>query len=261
MICSPYITGGPVKKLIAAVESKGIQDTLAVTVLTNLSISNLMQGATDAGALLLLTERIARVTLVYLPRIHAKVYVSNGSQAIVTSANFTDGGAFANLEYGVQIDDLGRVRAIEQDISHYGQLGSRVEAVRLASLHNQIEPLRQAVQEEQKALSQKLRTLTAELRQNAEDDLLRARVQHRSLNAIFSDTILYLLASNNLSTAELHNKIRDIHPDLCDDTLDRVIDGQHFGKLWKHQVRGAQVTLRRRGLVDYNAKLRLWKAV
>ncbi|MEK7270344.1 MAG: hypothetical protein AAB215_05290 [Planctomycetota bacterium] len=41
--------------------------------------------------------------------------------------------------------------------------------------------------------------------------------------------------------------IQNIHPDICDDSIDRVIDGQHFGKKWKHFVRSAQQHLKQRG--------------
>jgi hypothetical protein len=43
--------------------------------------------------------------------------------------------------------------------------------------------------------------------------------------------------------------IENIHPDLCDNTVDRVIDGKRFGKKWKHAVRTAQQQLKREGLV------------
>jgi hypothetical protein len=69
-------------------------------------------------------------------------------------------------------------------------------------------------------------------------------------HAIFSDTILYLLKKNGpLTTAELHPLIQSIHPDICDDSIDRVINGQHFGKKWKHQVRSVQQLLKRQGLI------------
>jgi hypothetical protein len=57
----------------------------------------------------------------------------------------------------------------------------------------------------------------------------------------------------------LHGYIHDIHPDICDDTLDRVIDGQHFGKLWKHRVRTAQAHLKEKGLIEYDPARRVWK--
>lgn len=84
-------------------------------------------------------------------------------------------------------------------------------------------------------------------------------MQGRSVNGVFADTILYLLSRFQMTTVELHEHIKEIHPDLCDDAIDRVIDGQRFGKLWKHQVRNAQQHLRRRGLVDYDADCRTWK--
>jgi hypothetical protein len=40
-----------------------------------------------------------------------------------------------------------------------------------------------------------------------------------------------------------------MHPDLCDDKLDRVIGGVNFGKKWKHLVRSAQQALKREGCI------------
>lgn len=57
-----------------------------------------------------------------------------------------------------------------------------------------------------------------------------------------------------LSTVQLHPLVQQILPDLCDDTTDRVIDGVHFGKRWKHYVRNAQVALKRKGLIDYDGR-------
>lgn len=50
-----------------------------------------------------------------------------------------------------------------------------------------------------------------------------------------------------MSTEALHARIKDIHPDICDDSINRVINGQRFGRLWKHHVRNAQQFLKRRG--------------
>jgi hypothetical protein len=83
----------------------------------------------------------------------------------------------------------------------------------------------------------------------ADVEFLRARTGGRTAHAIFADAILHLLASDPMSTPDLNRRIQQIHPDLCDDTVDRVIDGQHFGKKWKHGVRTAQVYLRRAGRI------------
>lgn len=56
-------------------------------------------------------------------------------------------------------------------------------------------------------------------------------------------------------TVHMHPMIAAIHPDLCDDTVDRVIDGRHFGKKWKHAVRTAQQQLKDRGIVAYADKM------
>jgi len=53
-----------------------------------------------------------------------------------------------------------------------------------------------------------------------------------------------------MSTDELNPLIQKIHPDLCDDSVDRVIDGRHFGKKWKHAVRTAQQYLKRTGQIE-----------
>ena len=53
-----------------------------------------------------------------------------------------------------------------------------------------------------------------------------------------------------MSTEDLYSSIADLHPDLCDDSVDRVIDGKRFGKKWKHAVRTAQQQLKRKGIAD-----------
>jgi hypothetical protein len=82
-------------------------------------------------------------------------------------------------------------------------------------------------------------------------DLLKNRIKGgKTINAIFSDTILYLLKQKGLlTTKELHPFIQSIHPDICNDSIDRVINGQHFGKKWKHLVRDAQQSLKKQGLI------------
>lgn len=53
----------------------------------------------------------------------------------------------------------------------------------------------------------------------------------------------------------MHPRIQALLPDLCDDQTDRVIDGKHFGKLWKHHVRSAQQHLKRAGIITYKGGL------
>ena len=57
-----------------------------------------------------------------------------------------------------------------------------------------------------------------------------------------------------MATSVLHPLISEIHPDLCDDTLDRVIDGRRYGKKWKHAVRTAQAHLKSRGVIGFDGR-------
>ncbi|MEW6241247.1 MAG: phospholipase D-like domain-containing protein, partial [Chloroflexota bacterium] len=105
LICSPYITFGPIRMLTQVIADKKIGENVQINILTDISLRALVQGATEISALLYLFGNHPNVSITYLPRIHAKVYIANKSSAIVTSANFTDGGETRNFEYGVKISD------------------------------------------------------------------------------------------------------------------------------------------------------------
>lgn len=257
LICSPYISAGPVDRMLASIQKRGLQDSLRVKVVTDVSLGNLIQSSTDVSALIQLMEHVQHVSVSYLPRIHAKVYVSGDEFALITSANFTDGGSFTNFEYGVAIEDSACIKAISTDIERYAYLGGTLSLQRLKELDDRVTELKAAIREEQYSINTKLRTI-AFLEREAEEQLLRSRVEGRSIYKVFGDTILYLLASGPLTTIALHEQIRNIHPDLCDDLLDRVIEGQHFGKLWKHQVRTAQQHLKKADLISYDPDRQLW---
>lgn len=261
LICSPYITFGPIKMLIKTIIEKKLKKDVRVEILTDISLRTLVQGATEIPALLYLFENHYNVSVTYLPRIHAKVYIANKSSAIVTSANFTTSGETRNLEYGVKINDVAIVQDIQKDITEYKKLGANVTAAQLEEIRTQVESVRKTIQVEQKIISQKIQLESRKQERDVEDNLIRVRVKHKSINSIFSETILYLLAHKPMATEELHLLVKDIHPDICDDTLDRVIDGRHFGKLWKHQVRNSQAYLKKAGMIYYDKDAHLWHKV
>lgn len=258
LICSPYITMGPVKRLIKTIEQRAIQDSLRAQVVTDMSAGNLVSGSTDLNALLFIAEHLSRATIVHLPRVHAKVYVSGRSLAIVASANFTDGGMYQNLEYGLSTSDPALVRSIRRDLEEYAALGAQVPYPELLAIRDRVESVRGAIREEERSIDRKLHRLSQDLFRRAEDELLKVRVKGRTVNAIFSDTIRFLLARGPMRTVDLHRQVQRLHPDLCDDTTDRVINGEHFGKLWKHQVRNAQSHLKRVGMIAYDPTQRTW---
>lgn len=257
-ICSPYITFGPVKMLIQTIAKRKISSDFQINILTDISLRTVVQGATEIPALLYLFDNHPNVSITYLPRIHAKIYIANKSSAIVTSANFTDGGETRNFEYGVKINNSDVVQQIQNDINAYKKLGANINQLQLTEIQRQVESIRSAIQVEQNAISRRIRLESKKQERITEDNLIRIRVKGRSTNSIFSETLLYLLSQKPMETEELHLRIKNIHPDLCDDDFDRVIDGRHFGKLWKHQVRNAQAYLKKTGLILYDEEKRLW---
>jgi len=101
-----------------------------------------------------------------------------------------------------------------------------------------------------KALAGRVRRATERMKV----ELLKNRTKGgRTVGAILSETIVRLLEQHgSLTTAELHGLIQPLHPDICDDAIDLVIDGERFGRKWKHQVRNAQQSLKRAGRVAYH---------
>jgi hypothetical protein len=102
----------------------------------------------------------------------------------------------------------------------------------------------------EKSIKSRLRSEFKRRLENFDDEIIRARAAGRVPHAIFADAILYLLSRKPMSTAQLHPLIQRIHPDLCDDNIDRIIDGKHFGKKWKHAVRTAQQHLKKTGQIE-----------
>lgn len=257
-LCSPYMTLAPVRALVKSFQERQIEDRVQVRVLTDISLPNIIEGATDIGALVYLHDHLPNVQVTYLPRVHAKVFLADDSFAIVGSANFTDGGAFRNYEYGLGVREASLVQQIGQDIRRYASLGGEATPQRLKELEQQVLPLREAAREAKKAWERAAVAALGQQERAVEDSLIRIRVEGRSVNAIFSDTLLYLLGRGPLRTTELNAEIQHIHPDLCGEA-DRVIDGVHYGKKWKHQVRGAQVSLERQGRIIYDKATCLWR--
>ena len=155
-----------------------------------------------------------------------------------------------NFEYGVSIGDSLTVANVRADILRYSQLGSPVDQVQLQTFVQITEDLRDLSRTAQRSVNRQLRREFDRRLAAADLEILRVRTAGRTAHAIFADAILHLLRSGPMRTVDLNRSIQRIHPDLCDDSVDRVIDGEHFGKKWKHGVRTAQVFLRRAGRIE-----------
>jgi len=253
LFVSPYITAKPMERVVQILQDRGVVSGVRLDVLTDLSVNNVLRGSTDPGALILLMDAIPRTRVTYLPRLHAKVYVADESEAIVTSGNLTESGLSLNYEYGVRITDPAFVRRIREDILAYRDLSNvvpRPEIEQLAQTASDLRDLSHRIEREaRKTLRDEFRRRTSE----AETELMEIRASGKTTNGIFADTIVYLLRKYGpMRTIELHPLIQQIHPDLCDDSIDRVIKGVHFGKKWKHYVRNAQQHLKQRGIIGFD---------
>lgn len=250
IISSPYLTNEGSEFILANI-NKQIASKINLRLLTDLSPVNVCQGATDPDAIRTLLHVVPDFTLLHLPKLHAKVYIRDSCCAIVTSANLTGGGLERNYEYGIRISEHRFVKNIADDIRDYSDLGAMVSEHNLDDYCHIAARLRVTYKKQQRSI---IRSVQKEFNQQlltAEDELIRLRLAGGAMHTVFAKTILYLLRRYGpLSTTQIHPKIEAIHPDLCDNTIDRVIDGKHFGKKWKHAVRTAQQQLKRNGLVD-----------
>lgn len=245
LVSSPYITRVGVDCITDNLSPK-VRSTGQIRILTDLSPENICFGSTEPFALLKISEDFQNTRVFHLPRLHAKVYVADHRCAIVTSANLTSGGMNLNLECGVLLAQKSLVSAVRDHITGYSELGALVSTERLKDYCRISETLRKAYRRERKNVAKSVKQEFRAALRVAEDDLIRARLAEGPMHSVFSKTLLYLLKLHGpLSTKELHPMIQTIHHDLCDDSVDRVIDGNRFGKKWKHAVRTAQQHLKK----------------
>jgi hypothetical protein len=226
----------------------------AGVLMTNIRVDSMLAGSLELEGIAELSRAFPGFSTIHLPSLHAKVFVADSKRAIVTSGNLTDGGLRRNCEYGVSIHAPKLVREVRQDFEDYAHLGAPMSIEEIGGFAVDLAGLRATYQAQNHKL---VREVGAKLKsgiQAAEDRVLQLRARSGTTQGIFRKTILYLLAKSALKTAELHPLIQQIHPDLCDDNIDRVIDGMNFGKKWKHHVRSAQQALKREGKIVFDGE-------
>jgi hypothetical protein len=222
-------------------------------VLTDLNPLSVCQGSCDPEAILNLVDRFDVYHVVHLPRVHAKIMVADRAIAIIGSANLTKGGLHENYEYNVKINSPAVVSKIVADVQEYSSLGAMIPPDLLLSYCEAANSLRKTFQRRERIASASLVKEFNTRTRLAQDLLLRARVRG-GVTGIFAKTILFLLRAGPMRTVHLHPQIKIIHPDLCDDAVDRIIDGERYGKKWKHLVRTAQQMLKRDRLIEFDGK-------
>ena len=249
-IVSPYITEAGTDLISNRVKTS-TQPSIAVHVLTDLNPLSVCQGSCDPQAILELTRAFPRTRILHLPRVHAKILVADRAAAIIGSANLTAGGIQHNYEYSIKVSSPRIASRIAEDVEEYSSLGATITPDLLASYSQAAISLRGAFLKKEQAVTRSLKREFRDRVRSADEVLLRARVKE-GVTGIFSRTILFLLRGGPMRTVDIHPQIKKIHPDLCDDSVDRVIDGERFGKKWKHLVRTAQQILKRDGQIEYD---------
>lgn len=257
VISSPYISGAGASLVVGNLSDR-MKSSGSLLLLTDLSPMSICQGSTDPSAIRTLAECVHTSCLHHLPKLHAKIYISGNCSAIVTSGNLTRGGLALNYEYGVRTDDSEVVGRIRRDVMEYAGLGAVVGLHELIEYCQVADRVREAHREHLSKISRVARREFDELVRSANDRLVRLRLAGGPLHAVFEQAILYYLRRHGpLTTSELHELIEPTFPDLCDNTVDRVIEGVHFGKRWKHAVRTAQQHLKKKG--DISLYEKHWK--
>ena len=247
IIVAPFITEQPLQQLASGLHKRDTR----VSFLTNLAADSLLHGSLDAKAILDFCKDFPETTVHHLPGLHAKVYVADEHTAIVTSGNLTSHSLHQNFEYGVKVDDPVLVREIARDLVDYRSLGAQVSVEELDRIAGLSRVLKDKYANVLNSTRTSLRKEFEEQLETTHETLRELRGKPgESTNSIFVRTLLYLLGKGPMRTRDIHPLIRNIHPDLCDDDTDRVINGVHFGREWKHRVRGAQVDLRRKGTIE-----------
>jgi phosphatidylserine/phosphatidylglycerophosphate/cardiolipin synthase-like enzyme len=254
LLVSPFVKTWCTQQITADLELRGVQNDVRVVVLTNLRPESVLNGSMDLEALTQLSECLPKLELTHLPSLHAKAYIADGRIAIVTSGNLTEPGISRNIEYGVALTDEAIVSEIRRDFDRYALLGARVSAEEVGALVDELRELKSLFNKAEQTIRAQARRAFKQKLEATHIQLLRHRAKGKTTNAILADTILFLLEKGPLRTVELHPLIQSLHPDVCDDSIDRVIDGMNFGKRWKHYVRNAQQLLKREGRIGYDGE-------
>lgn len=174
-----------------------------------------------------------------------------GNRAIVTSANLTANALYSNTEIGLLVTERRTASDLATHLDGLASVGVQLDADQLNTLSDvaadaalQSETVTDPTRAEvDKALSRALCARDEHLRQ------LRAQ-RTQSTNSLFAQTIRLSLATGPKTTIDIHAFVQAIHPDICDDSIDRVIDGVSFGLRWKHMVRNAQQYLKRQVTIE-----------
>lgn len=262
IIAAPFISRKPVERLVRHLGSR--RRSVRLDLLTSLNERSLSEGTVDSDALSWMCERVPGATVRHLRNLHAKAYVADTHTAIITSANLTRGGLSYNYELGFAVTDPQEVAGISNDLREYAGFGVLVPADALAELDDMARRARECKEISDASLSDDAKSDYDIALNNISERLVELRTSaeefkvdpEASINAKFAAAVVYVLRHNGpMQTTIINEHVQKLMPELCDDNVDRVINGVSFGKKWKHQVRISQLHLRLSGVIIREGKI------
>jgi hypothetical protein len=146
------------------------------------------------------------------------------------------------------------VQQVRADFENYSLLGAKVSPSAIEALLDETRELKALFRQAEYSIKKEARRAFRRKLEAARNQLLRHRAKGKTTQAMLSEAILFLLAKAPLKTTELQPLVQQLQPDLCDDSIDRIIDGVHFGRRWKHHVRSAQQALKRTGAISFDGE-------
>jgi hypothetical protein len=127
VLVAPYIKFGIASKIIDTLSAANSINNIKLTLVTNISTANFINGSSDSEAIEILLERVPNMTVIGIGNLHAKSYLFDARVSIITSGNLTPSGMYDNLEIGIQIvDDVTTRKMRNMLLSHYGEKGKKI---------------------------------------------------------------------------------------------------------------------------------------
>ncbi len=237
---------------------KQLRPGIDILTLANIDSEAISAAALDLSALRYLAEAAPSATLIAVSNLHAKVFVADERAAIVTSGNLTRSALDRNLEYGVLLHEPPLVRTVRGDMLAFARLGSQVDASTFAELVPLEAELRRARAALVSSATPVAKRRFDKVIRQARPVFASAQVGNRSAHAVFGEAIQFVLARGPQTTKIIQEELRQLLPALCDDSEDLIIKGERYGRAWKRRMRHAQLNLKRRGVIVYNASAKTW---
>lgn len=147
-VACPFIKARYAKLLLSSLPRKS---DLEIRIITRLKPSDMIAGASDLESLKLFcaAETLLPIRVRYLNQLHAKVFIFDRAEAIVTSTNLTYSGFNINAELGVSLTMQDSIAECETHFEYLWNKSADVTLSELLSLESEICLRRVVVQREQ----------------------------------------------------------------------------------------------------------------